>query len=242
MHDFSETHYAELLELAAARFRFMRYTEADGAAGGALWRHDIDFSPQRALALARIEAHKGLYATYFIQLSSRYYNPFEKEVTQCLREIADLGHGLGVHFDPDYRGGTPVETRLRLEAEVLMELTGVPIAAFSLHNPTTFDNSPFEAAQIAGLINASTSALRQQYVYCSDSNGIWRYRPLQQVLTDPATANVHVLTHPEWWVQEPLSPRQRIQRCIDGRAAFCQQHYDELLQTNGRPNVGHPHD
>jgi hypothetical protein len=48
---------------------------------------------------------------------------------------------------------------------------------------------------------------------------------------------IQVLTHPEWWQKEVMRPRQRIQRCIDGRAKKIAMLYDKLLQEWGRENV-----
>ena len=64
-----------------------------------LWRHDVDISVHRALALARIEADLGVRATYFFTLHSSFYNLLEPAVAARARELLALGHWLGVHFD-----------------------------------------------------------------------------------------------------------------------------------------------
>jgi hypothetical protein len=46
-----------------------------------------------------------------------------------------------------------------------------------------------------------------------------------------------VLTHPEWWTPMPLSPRARISRCVEGRAASMNAYYDDIVERSGRPNV-----
>ncbi|MCD7909896.1 MAG: hypothetical protein LUH04_19885 [Clostridium sp.] len=43
---------------------------------------------------------------------------------------------------------------------------------------------------------------------------------------------LQVLTHPENWTPEPLTPRQRIQRCFDGRAARAAEGYDHFLRLH----------
>jgi hypothetical protein len=48
---------------------------------------------------------------------------------------------------------------------------------------------------------------------------------------------LHVLTHPEWWVPEPMSPRDRIARAIDGRAASVAAGCDRAIRAVGRRNV-----
>lgn len=54
--DFTEEHYRELLRLARGRYRFAAFTDDATGERSILWRHDVDISPQRAQALARIEA------------------------------------------------------------------------------------------------------------------------------------------------------------------------------------------
>jgi len=107
-----------------------------------LVRHDIDVSPTRALAVARIEAELGVRATYTVLLSSRFYNAFESKVRDALREIAALGHDIGLHFDAAWHGiadECALADALEREAQVLARLlNGPPIRMFAFHDPNTF--------------------------------------------------------------------------------------------------------
>jgi hypothetical protein len=229
--------YAALLEKALARYRFVRLGDGSAGDGRALWRHDIDFSPHRALVMAEIEAARVVRASYFVQLTAPFYNTLEPDIGARLRRIADLGHDIGIHCEP--LGPEPAD-RLAFEARTLEAALGVPIRMFSLHNPTTYDTTRFEATEVAGLINASAPQLREAFVYCSDSNGLWRYRSLAEVIADADSHNIYALTHPEWWQDEAMSPRQRVERCIAGRARATSEYYDSLLAAHQRPNVGAP--
>jgi hypothetical protein len=88
------------------------------------------------------------------------------------------------------------------------------------------------------MVNAYGRYLRQHWGYCSDSMGIWRHRRLRDVLEAGEDERLHVLTHPEWWVPEPQSPRARVARAIEGRAARQHDRYDRLVEEMGRENVG----
>jgi hypothetical protein len=232
--DFTLKAYADVLDLAAARYRFIGFGDQSNHNGCALWRHDIDFSPHRALAMAQLESRRGLRATYFVQLTSPFYNAMDSEIIIRLRRVAALGHDLGLHFEPV---GDAPEDRLVFEARTLEATLGVPVRAFSLHNPTTYDRTSFVAENVAGLINASAPAWHRDYSYCSDSNGFWRFRSLIEVIKDPESKNIYALTHPEWWQDIAMPPRDRIRRCIEGRASYCSRSYDALLQENGRQNI-----
>ena len=240
--DFTTLRYAEILKVAKSRYRFLTFVNRHSQGSVALWRHDIDFSPQRALEMARVEADAEVVATYFVQLSSRFYNVFEPEIVTVVRQIGQLGHDIGLHFDPEAGiGGEDEEgdlaRRLSFEADVLGHVAHRRVEAFSLHNPTTISSNVLNQPQYGDLINASHHSLREEFSYCSDSNGVWRHRPLESMVADPDVEKLYTLTHPEWWQAEAMPPRDRIQRCIDGRAAFGARYYDDLLSTYHRPNI-----
>ena len=226
--DFTEDEYRELLALAASRYRFATFGELDADPPCVLWRHDLDFSVQRALALARIEAEEGARATYFVGLHSEFYNALERANLEATTAILDLGHELGLHHDPLHD--------LAADRELLERTFGVSVRAFSVHNPELVGWDD-DRDEIAGMVNVYGPAVRERFSYVSDSNGIWRHRRLRDVLESGAETRLHVLTHPAWWVAEQLPPRARIQRCIDGRAAATARAYDDVLARSGRPNV-----
>lgn len=130
------------------------------------------------------------------------------------------------------------EERIKFEAATLREIAEMDISVFSLHNPTTFANKELDTFKCAGLLNASASILRASFTYCSDSNGLWRFASVETLIADPAVTKLYTLTHPEWWQEADMMPREKIQRCINGRARFCERYYDDLLAANTRPNVG----
>lgn len=237
--DFTENAYRELLRVARVRYAFRPFAEAVEVASGILWRHDIDISVHRALALARIERDEDVRATYFVHLHSSFYNAFESDIVGRLRQIVALGHELGLHFDPQFSGSTPTDRdalarAVSRERDHLQETVGAPVVAVSFHDPDVAGFTDIHDDRIAGLVNAYGNRLRRDFTYCSDSNGYWRFKPIRDVLTEPGHDRVHVLTHPEWWVPEPMTPRARIARAIDGRAASVARRYDEALRALGR--------
>jgi hypothetical protein len=217
------------VRLAKERYAFVPFTDFETAgAGSVLWRHDLDFSVHRAAAIARIEAEEGARATYFVQLHSPFYNALEAEVTARLREILGLGHELALHFDPHFYGRDSGEPELARERALLEELFQTQVLAFSLHNPS-LNGWRNDRDVVAGMVNAYGPFLSANYGYASDSHGYWRAEPLGDVLTAGAHERLQVLTHPEWWVPEPLSPRERVSRAIDGRAAGQHSRYEQII-------------
>lgn len=238
--DFTIDRYGEILLLAKQRFRFATFGNSYSKGRIALWRHDVDFSPQRALAVALLEAEAEVVATYFFQVSSRFYNLFEPEISLIVRKIAALGHHVGLHFDPETVEEDihpDRESTLIFQANLLENIVNKKITVFSLHNPTTISGAAFDEPFYGGLLNATHSRLREEFSYCSDSNGTWRFRSLESMVLDEKIERLYVLTHPEWWQVSAMAPRSRVQRCVEGRAAFSLNYYDTLLLTNNRPNI-----
>jgi hypothetical protein len=235
--DFTESAYREVVATALDRYAFAPFG-TDSRASHVLWRHDIDYSAHRALALARIEAELGARATYFVFLHSELYNVFEPAVHARLREIAALGHWIGLHFDAGFDGGGSLDERAAWEGRVLAEALRVPVDAVSLHNPSVSGTEDLDAERLGGMVHAGARSVRDGYAYVSDSNGYWRFERLRDVVAAGEHERLHVLTHPEWWQREALSPRDRILRCIEGRGRAAESAYDDLLATHARVNVG----
>jgi hypothetical protein len=238
--EFTEGSYRTLIRAVAERYGFEPFG-TDSEEPHVLWRHDVDASVHRALALARIEAEAGVRATYFLHLHAWFYNLLEPAIVERAREILRLGHWLGLHFEvgfyPEIDDEETLARHLAYERELLENLFGRPVGAFSFHDPETGPALDFDSDVIAGMVNAYGRRLRERYAYISDSNGYWRFTPLPDVITAASEPRLHVLTHPEWWQREPMPPRERIQRCIDGRARSVASTYDEALARAGRQNL-----
>jgi hypothetical protein len=236
--DFNEARYAGVVKAAKSRFAFRRLQGDLSGDQIAVWRHDIDFSPQRALALARIESEQSAAASYFVLLSSQFYNAFEPKIVGLLKTIASLGHDIGLHYDASLLAGDTAAhaERLSFEAEILSSIVERPVRCFSLHNPSVSPDITLDENVYAGLLNASAPALRAAFEYCSDSNGVWRFRSLHDVVADPNVRRLYALTHPEWWTPQSMTPRQRVKRLVDGRAAAALADYEDVLRRH-RPGV-----
>jgi hypothetical protein len=239
IEDFTETSYREIVATALSRYAFEPFGTA-AERPHVLWRHDVDYSVHRAVALARLEADLGARATYFVSLHSGLYNVLELAVHARLREIAALGHWIGLHFDAGFPAGGSLDERAAWEARVLSEALDVPVGAVSLHNPSVSDTQELDIEELGGMVHAGARSVRDSYAYVSDSNGYWRFDRLPEVIAAAAHERLHVLTHPEWWQEEAMNPRDRILRCIAGRSRASQAAYDELLATHQRVNVGLP--
>lgn len=202
-------------------------------------RHDLDASVEAALDVAYIESKLGIKAIYFVLLHSSWYNLLDIKESAAVKKILNLGHSIGLHFDPEYydiKKESDLNKYLKLERNFLEGLFDVKIDSFAFHNPTEniLRNDKFK---YAGMINTYASYFRNEVAYASDSNGHWRYRRLEDVLKTN-TGKIQVLTHPIFWQKSIGFPKHKIWNSILGNAERTVNEYDKFLQDNMRINIG----
>lgn len=225
--DFTLDNYRRLIQLAIEKgFQFILHKDDFvNERKDIIWRHDVEFEPDIALKMARIEHGEGVQATYFFQLHCPYYNVIDSHYREVFHQIKNLGHCVGLHFDSAYWGITD-ENQLNdyiiLDKEYFEKNMDVEIDTFSFHNTTTFTQSCLEY-KYGGLINVYSSFFKNHYNYCGDSLGYWRFDRLEDVLNDDKVQHLQVLTHDANWSDEVLSPRKRF-----GKAMH--DHADRLLK------------
>lgn len=238
--DFTEENYRRLLALAGDRFAFARFRDPL-AEGQVRWRHDVDVSLHRARRLGELEAEAGAVATYFLHPQCRYYNLHTVEAREIVAALRAQGHDVGLHYDPSehphLRTWDDHAAQVRWERDMLTHLFGAEPVAVSFHCFGDLEDKPPGTRELEGMVNAYGDELQAAATYVSDSNGVWRFRRIEDVLTDPAVTSAQVLTHPVFWTPEVLAPRVRIQRAIDGAAMAMGRYYDRIVEATGRPNL-----
>ena len=145
----------------------------------------------------------------------------ESKIEVLLRRIRSLGHKIGLHFDAGaYSTATwtsdSLELMLRREQSFVENLLESSIKVVRWHNTDQSNLLDFDAVEIAGMLNVYAGRLRRDYAYCSDSNGYWRFQAHGSG-HPRGHDRLHLLTHPEWWTPETMSPPERINRAILGR-------------------------
>lgn len=238
---FTLVNYKNIIRLAIDNgFQFITYTDAyEKYRKDVLWRHDVEFSPDIALKMAKIEHELGVKATYFFQLHSEFYNVLERYFTDILREIQSLGHFIGLHFDPHYYNITnkkQLDRFIKLDKEYFEKVFEIKLHSFSFHNTNPFILS-CEDFTYGGLINVYANFFKDNFQYCADSTGYWRYEILDQLIKDKNVTHLQVLTHDAMWTNEILSPRKRIRKSIQDNSDRIKKQYDFVLMKFGANNI-----
>lgn len=237
--------------MAKSKYVFLPYDySAIASAEGikCLWRHDIDYSIDQSLELARIDADCGIVSTFFIHLHAEFYSFFEKEQKDKVREILDLGMKVGLHFDFGFYTDSEekctfemFEDYARYEKDVLRKILGIGNGVelpISFHNPELLGITELKADYFADSVNVCSKHIFDNFYYCSDSNGYWRFKRLEDVLRDEDVKDLQVLiTHPGWWQKKIMLPSERIKNMIDKRAENTYKNYCDMLEQGKRKNI-----
>ena len=65
-------------------------------------RHDCERDLNKAYKLSKIENSLGIKSTYFVRTHSEWYNLSQPEEWNLLNKIINLGHEIGLHYEPKF--------------------------------------------------------------------------------------------------------------------------------------------
>ncbi len=206
--EFSVAGYADLLHaLNAAGYRF-RPLEAmsEPLTSVAFLLHDVDIHIHGIERIGRLEADAGACATYCVALTQPY-NPARSRNSAVLRELVELGHRIGLHYDlTTYPVGHDAgREHLFEEIRWLEDLVQSPVETISMHKPRDGLPDLFAADPPPGLLNPRSARFAVGYI--SDSCRAWRDDALLECLRTPEKANLLLNTHPELWLGSPADDR-----------------------------------
>lgn len=237
--EFTLSSYTNLLNLTKKKFVFRNYNNFRSDENFVLWRHDVDLSLEQALVIAQIEAELNITSTFFIHLHNEFYNLLDQSSQYLVKELISLDRAIGLHFDVNYYSISSTKELnkwLAFEKNVLEAIFDIKINVFSFHN-TNRHTEFFEESVYAEMINTYSSYFKNKISYCSDSNGYWRFKKLQDVISDDEVKQLQVLTHPGWWTENELLPREKVSSYVQNRADSTMRNYDDILKKNDRCNL-----
>jgi hypothetical protein len=215
---FDLAHYREILALAAPVFDARTFQGSRRQGRGSrpllLLRHDVDHSLEDALVLARIENEIGIPATYFVQIHCPFYSVMDARGRSCLRELQQLGHEIGFHYDVSYyrAANEAIPQAFRRDLHVLEQLTGSPIRSIARHDPASgaIDEETLCAIRATVECDAYADDFFRRIRYVSDSTCSWRTGCCCSHLVEPA--DIQVLVHPVWWVNDGRDWKEKLRQ------------------------------
>ncbi len=170
------------------------------------------------MEFARFEWEKGVKSTYFVLVTGDFYNIFSRHNRKVIRDIIDLGHEIGLHFDQTVYGELALDThtireKILCEAEQLKTVTEKNVNIVSMHRPS---RQILEGdLQIPGMTNSYGRLFFKEFKYISDSRRNWR-EPVESILTSGEYRRLQILTHSFWYYDEEKDLHDTVKSFICG--------------------------
>ena len=208
--EFNLDGYRKLIRHLMNHYTFIDFEQCVAGEPGpfVILRHDIDYSLEKALVIAQVEAEElGIQSTYFVLHSSPHYTILEPESIRLIQEIHWLGHTISFHYDCSLFGlAENPELLLEQMIKIVENLCRVGVTCVSCHNPDVtvkdlFINTP-------RYLNAYSSTFREGISYVSDSLGMWRGDTFEK-LWGLSIPRIQLLLHPCFWADEREFNRER---------------------------------
>jgi hypothetical protein len=176
-----------------------------------IMRHDVDYDVSKALEFADFESKHRINSTYFLLLSSDFYNIFSPTVLTKIDKIRSLGHEIGLHFDEtkyDFQGNKE-KFRHFVEEElaIMSKAIGEEIKSVSMHRPSKF--SLENDLVFSEVINSYSKEFFRDFKYISDSRMNWR-EDIISVIESGEYDKIHLLTHPFWYSKCEENTRKKL--------------------------------
>lgn len=184
----------------------------------AVVRHDVDYRLQNALEIAQIEREiGGVTSTYFLLVTSDFYNVFSASSMNTIEGILECGHEVGLHFDemryPDLSGNeAALKDKIIAEAEALSKAVGKKVTKVSMHRPSKYMLA--SNMEIPGMINTYSTVFFREFKYLSDSRRVWR-EPVEDIIRKCLYNKLQILVHPFWYYEEELDIQETVKYFIN---------------------------
>ena len=198
---FSQDHYRALFaQLKRAGYQSVKFEALSSETAEVYIRHDVDYSVEAALEVARWDADLGLSTDFFVMVDTAFYSVGQTRVRHQLREIRALGHRIGLHFDQGgmLEAGEEVGSRARIDAEILSLACGENVEVLTFHRPTRRAHGG--GVSTAPIRHPRDSPQLRAVEYISDSRGLFRFGSPIESASFRNRKPLHLLLHPIWWV------------------------------------------
>ncbi len=227
---FTRKKYQELLSaVVESDYRSVLFDEDQGEQGNLFMRHDVDKSLDASIIIAEMDQKAGLKSTFFFLTRSLMYNLLEPEAIEKIQSISDMGHAIGLHFDPTRVPGTSASVdsqsdwtsfheAVRREKRLMSSILNCPVTdTVSFHNPPSF------LLRSDQTVDVYTSTYNKNFMmpktkYISESNGSWHEQNPIGHIRNMKWDRLQMLTHPVWWFQEEeISSVKIIEKVLEHR-------------------------
>jgi hypothetical protein len=205
-------------------------------------RQDIDLDVYPSYDAYRIQKKLGIKSSFYVLTTSETYNPRSPRIRRMLREMAEDGFEIGLHFDPMVYGRASrkvMQSKVDFEAGIIEEITGEPVLSIALHNPSLLGEYP----KFDGYINAYDREIFSDENYISDSMKVdplvhpYRGKDPLKFLKSVKRFPVQFVLHPEQFLGGGGDYVDTITRHTSREASRIMREYLDTLTTIRRDKL-----
>jgi len=210
---FSYIEYKNIITLVKKNLPIIDFSEVNSKVDSfCVLRHDIEFSIDRALKLARIECDElGVQSTYTVQLRNNTYNALSQKNIEAIQEMKSMGHQIGLHQNPPPMKDDELVEYILKDIETLEHYYDFEVDRFAFHrcgsNPTLLE----KYVEVPKKINCYGKEFFHYFSgdkpknvrihYLADSNHQWKYGHPLYIDYQNLPQKMQLLTHPFSWSQ-----------------------------------------
>lgn len=223
--EFTYNEYRRLMkELGTEGYHFSGYHNYNEYEKPVIMRHDVDVSLEAAIQMAMLEKEMGICATYFILVSSDFYNAFSKRSIAYIKKIKEAGHDIGLHFDErKYEEGCNIEELIIKEVNMMKTALQYDIQSVSMHRPSKQTLEADYKIADGKIINSYGTEFFHKFEYISDSRRTWQ-KDIWSILHSGQYKKLHILTHPIWYDKTEVAMGEKLKN-------FCLAAVEERYNT-----------
>lgn len=179
--------------------------------------------------MAEFESKREFKSTYFVLISSDFYNIFSMKNLRLTYQIQNYGHEIGLHFDemkyPQTVGNIDkIREEIIKEADILSYITECPAKTVSMHRPSkavlNID------LQLLDIINSYGQVFFQEFKYLSDLCQHWR-EPVEDIISSEKFERIHILTYAFWYYKKEKSMHDTIKDFVNSASSKCYHSFYE---------------
>jgi hypothetical protein len=211
---FSYAEYRNIITLVKNSLPIMDFSEVNDVVDSfCVLRHDIEFSIDRALTMARMEHDDlGVHSTYTVQLRNNTYNALSQKNIEAIQEIEEMGHYIGLHQNPPQMDDDELVDYISKDIETLEHYYGFEVDRFAFHRCGSNPGILEKYVYVPGKINCYAKQYFHYFSgdkpdelrvhYLADSNHEWKYGHPFSIDYWDIPQRMQLLTHPYSWTHD----------------------------------------
>ena len=192
--------YEDMINLLRQNdYQVVNYYNYENVNKCVILRHDVDMSLEKAVEMAHLEKKLGVCSTYYVLISSEFYNIYSKRSARCLDEIMQCGHDIGLHFDEErYGKKSDIVKHMEQEVDLLGMCLNREVKSISMHRPSKETLEANYVIRGGKILNSYGKEFFTYFKYVSDSRKQWR-EDVFHIIQSSHHNRLHILTHPIWY-------------------------------------------